>query len=447
MRGYSRLKGGLIAAGCFSLAAFGAACSCGGDDDPITPDGAVADAAEIDSSVDPPVLVRSGNIAVFEVEVANEVNPLIPSFSGAAVLMGFTDLTTVTVPPLDLDGDGRPDSNVNGCAVTVYDLTAGDTEPTSVDEGTFTFTGTGNGTFTCAYGPHPYDPNKKDGYTCQSTDASAAGAAPVGAVAEIIAAAPGQVQYKLPGANFEAVNYTGMWLVIDGFDKPAANGVFPILRTGNVANELVVFNLAMLQSGVTESAVVDNPGAYATYVGENPIPFGFTDFLDDGTANVNVSGGGDSAILDAIDVTFKANGAGFKLDNESEDITNVRTSGEAITFACNRTGGVCGPTAGGTLNAFVISGETTDGSLTNLSPIEMPEPVAKYATFTCSFIGQTSATIPAEAMAAILDTDPTRIQIRVANSAGLIVTNEAQTAVTNVLGGHAIVGFTDVTTR
>jgi hypothetical protein len=80
----------------------------------------------------------------------------------------------------------------------------------------------------------------------------------------------------------------------------------------------------------------------------------------------------------------------------------------------------------------------------------MPDPVNQFATFQCAFIGATSGTIPAAAVDAILGaggppgarTGPTRIQTQVIIAGGAIATNPNQEATSNILQGHATVGFT-----
>ena len=76
----------------------------------------------------------------------------------------------------------------------------------------------------------------------------------------------------------------------------------------------------------------------------------------------------------------------------------------------------------------------------------MPDPVSSYATFQCSYLGADveTATIPADAMAAILGTNPTRIQISVGRLAGYPLAGDPLEWTTNLVVGHTHLGYTTV---
>src|SRR5690606_11311557 len=119
----------------------------------------------------PAELARTGNIAVFETSV--QAGNGTPIAAGGAIFITLADETTRTVYAEDLDEDGVPDSNIDGCAVTIYDHTANETGPDPTDEGEISITGTGNGDIACTFGSDPLNPGGPQRYTCKSTDPSA----------------------------------------------------------------------------------------------------------------------------------------------------------------------------------------------------------------------------------------------------------------------------------
>jgi hypothetical protein len=103
-------------------------------------------------------------------------------------------------------------------------------------------------------------------------------------------------------------------------------------------------------------------------------------------------------------------------------------------------GGSCGDPGSTGQNAFIVNGRTTDGSITNTRPFDMPAPVHKFATFSCNALSGTSVTIKKEAWAAVLGTSPTRIETRVIRGKAKL----GATTNTNVVVGHSLVGYTNV---
>jgi hypothetical protein len=457
MQSLVRLSKILAASSGIAALALAAGCSCGSST--ADPDGAIAVDAPGEADAEPdPVLLRSGTIALFQnhVQVAAGLSFAV----GATVAVTMSDEETRTVFPLDLTGDGMPDSQVGGCAITVFDVAAGDEPPDATDEGSFTITGTGQGPFVCAVGVNPLSPDK---YACRTTDEGGAGQPGAGSLANKIEDTP-LATYQITGADFSEANYVGQALVINAFgEESPANGAFAIVRQGGVLldNQLVVFNseLEGLAGPTAEAG-----GVYFTLVGEGPIPVsatdpegGFDTFIDGrgmGVADdVTIVGAASSDILDEINLTFQANGEGLvlRVGGDFSHPAAIPLDGEPVKFGCQ--GAACGPSLGGSLNALIINGLTTDGELPAAADdpfgTDMPDPVSKFATFQCSIFsaggdGSREATLTAEAMAAILGTNPTRIQTAVAHVGGVIETNAAGTSSVNVLAGHAITGFTTV---
>jgi hypothetical protein len=151
--------------------------------------------------------------------------------------------------------------------------------------------------------------------------------------------------------------------------------------------------------------------------------------------------------------TYQINGENMmgsvSLDSSLGQVDSFPTTAADYTLSCDpMTGamdGQCGRTDGGSINALIISGETTDAPITVADGATgMPDPVGTFATFQCAFLGLQTGTIPEAAVEAILGTNPTRIQTQVIIAGGTIASNPNGEAVTNILLGHAVVGFTDL---
>ena len=100
---------------------------------------------------------------------------------------------------------------------------------------------------------------------------------------------------------------------------------------------------------------------------------------------------------------------------------------------------------------FIVSGRTTDAAIPEGAALyDMPEPQSAFATFTCvtrdpSRTGSNAITVPPEAVGAILDTDPTRIETRVTYASEASVDGgDDPESVVRVRVGHGRVGYTDV---
>ncbi len=436
-----------------ALAMAGAlALGCGDDDGGANPDAASNPDGSAEADAAEQALLRNNTIAIFEAKVVNPEG-LAVGLQGGEIRIDFEDETTPNaVQALDLNGDGQPDSNIGGCRVTRVDVGVS-VEKTKTDEGVISVTGTGitNGDFNCAF-------NETAGeYKCQMTDADAAGVLPVGSTATPVGSGAVLIAFNDAGKTFGAA-YQGTGIVIAGFPDAAANGAFPVISPGGTATSLVVFN-----PDLAAPSTVTVEGTYATFVGEGPVPAaaGPTPFnFLQNDSMVTLNGPTGSSIVDPWSEASTCTAAGCTYTTNGENSTGTLDLDDAsaapnafpvaggVDFAlsCGGTGGNCGRTNGGTLNAFIISGETTDavvpvGGANNL---KMPDPVTSFATFSCAFLGQTSGTMPAAAVDAILATNPTRIQVNVISAGGVIAADDDGESVTNILTGHAVVGFTDV---
>ncbi|RMH38650.1 MAG: hypothetical protein D6689_18990 [Deltaproteobacteria bacterium] len=429
----------MVALICAAALPLAAACGDDGDDDDDTtrpdasqpdidaaaPDASPPDAGTPDAG---PTSTRSGSIAVTEISA-----PQLGGISGMAVSISFIDLSTVTVAPA-FDSTNPASPLAGGCTVTVYTVGT-DSEPTEVDEGPVTIENTVHPieapcTFVSALG---YYACIEQAGAIAATDAvTDDGSLPAGTIPANTALV------TIAGATFDE-NDVGRYIQIAGFPTAANNGSFPIVALGQAATQVVIANPA----AVSEAAGGD--GSFSVISGAGPTPAN-RDALDDGTTPIKVSLGGNTGDVDDFSVMVQALGEGFQLDDETAgNLTAMPTDGSAVSFSCSGTNGDCGADTG-VVKVMVISGKTTDADVTGLPPNTMPAPTTKYARFRCSSPSgaANSVTIPAEAMAAILGTNPTRIETRVFRMGGTIAGNADMTNATTVVAGHGHVGWTTV---
>ncbi len=388
------------------------------DDDGI--DASVADAAPLGS--------RSGLVAVTETVVTNELPALgpVPVINGAVVSITYVDDDDpAIVPPL-------PDfnSNINGCAITIYDVKAGDAEPAQVDEGPFVVSGTANGEFACAF------EDATGEYACQSTDPVLAAGSAEGATVD----EPdgfGFSNLVMTGAGF-APEMAGMRIFLVGFEDKGGNpadGVYPIV--GVVDDEtLVITDFPFAAAGVTDAT-------YTTFVGTGPMfSFGTVDFLDDGTEDVVIDKA-DSDLVPGFTMTAGARGEGLFLTKDSNLPHEFPLEPDDIIFACD--GKDCGaepPQGTGLLEAMVVNGVTTDvlPALKDDDGFTMLPAESSFATFSCSMLGTDTITIPLDGVEAILGTNPARVQMTVGRFIGQL--ENSGTSGSTIVMGHSLTGFT-----
>jgi len=400
------------------------ACGGGGDDDGSAgPDAPTGD-GDPDGFEGP---TRALTISVADLAVTTPSAAAV-STRGGAISIEVEDLTT---------GGGEivfGESPVGGCVVTRFDA-AHPAHPT-LDAGTVTIANPGveESGLLKPVGPCDYRPDT--GYLCVSTEAAdqTATATPTGV--------SGTELYAFQDQNF-ARDYVGSYLVVNGFAQAGNNSgarAFPIVGQP-AATTLTVVNDGGA-AGTTAAAsfsVINGAGPIPTAGGAN------ADFLASEVDQIRIAKPA-SDEFGAIDVTVYTRGEGFDLDDASALPHQLPTSAAAVTFSCGGAGGSCGADADptGVLEAFVISGRTTDASVEGLEDYEMPAPTGTYATFQCGFLldESTSGTIPADAVAAILATGPTRIETRVLNVAGVQGVDGDQAF--TIVVGHGVVGHTTI---
>jgi hypothetical protein len=395
-----------------------------------------ADAADVDGQA-PSISTRRGSILVSEV-VVTTADANIPvtqggpgGIAGQSISISFDDLTTGGVPPAYAD----PGIPTSGCSVWIYTVGT-DAEHAQVDEGSIDIGSPArgpSGIIDPSGNPIPATPCAFDieahEYGCVS------GVGP--ASASVTSNSNGTATYTISG--LPPRDRKGMTLEIDGFDDVSNNGLFPVVASAGSA-------ITVSNPGATSTTAAENV-SYAFYLGAGPVPLlgGTIDFLTDGGAGtaepVRIQKG-EGATLPAFDVILRPEGQGMLLTGTQPHALPL--DGTAATFSCG--GGSCGSKFG-PISGLVIRGRTTSAPVPAHPDHAMPPFSAmlegqQYATFQCFFVGQTEATIPAEAMATILSTAPTRIETRVLQIGASFQIADANRTIVEV--GHGFVGHTTV---
>jgi hypothetical protein len=414
----------------FAFATSAALAACGGDDDGSGDDTQDHDANVPDSGIDAWAgATRSLTISVVDVEVTT------PS-AAAAVTRGGS--INIEVEDLTMGGGEvvAGTTPVGGCVVTRYDATH-QPHPT-VGAGTVTIANPGaeESGLLKTVGPCNYTAGV--GYQCISAGATMQDI-------DTTVTGDGRVAYDFTEQTF-AGDLVGSYLNVNGFTDANLNSgssAFPILANPS-ATRLTAFNTAATTDQTTAT------GSFAVINGAGPIPTLGTanaDFLGAESDQIHISKPAD-ANFGAIDFTVYTRGEGFALDDASAQPHEFPTTAEAVTFSCGGTGGNCGADAdpAGVLEAFIISGRTTDASVEGLADYEMPTPTGTWTTFQCGFLldVSTEGTIPADAVAAILATNPTRIETRILQMAGTQGEDGDQANPYTVVVGHGVVGHTTI---
>jgi hypothetical protein len=436
MRISKRLTTTLVAISAAAL--FGAAC---GDDDGGSPDANTNPDAPsaIDANTTPDAAGprHTGTVAVSEVTVTT---PGAPGLRGAAVSAIYDDPGNPSGEVLF--GVSPP---ISTCLVKKY--TPSDTENPPLNEGPITIAGNGvlKPLGTCEFA-------EGLGYEC-TIDSGSAGIT-------VTRANPNAPVYNvaIAGEAYADTDLVGSYVRLSGFATGKAgtyNGTFPVIRQTNLTKPATVTVLTVVisqaVSGATETVAAAD---YRLLGGFGPVPtagFGFeidADFLGPATSSVTITKADTAAPgAPALNVNLPPAGEGFAVDGEGDAILPHEfpfTAGP-VTLTCGESCGAepTGATAG--LQVIAISGRTTDVPLpapsAEFPPFFMPPTsatVAAYATFQCTFFksptaGTFTATMPQEAVAAILSTNPTRIETRVFRF------SVSQTGA-NTLVGHGAVG-------
>jgi hypothetical protein len=305
-----------------------------------------------------------------------------------------------------------------GCRVLVYD-SAGTDRPKQEDGGAVAISSALSSLPSCAF-----DASRME-YRC----VAAAGAAQIGDTQEVIGG--GEVEVEIAGAAFDPT-HVGHYLELTGSDDPIADGGFPIVAYLTATRVRIALSPLGVDTGWSGA------GAYAVVGGAGPTPASVP-FLDDGSNPVTIdkAAGIES---EAFSVDMLAGGAGFALDASSTSVDDLPTDGSAATFSCAGSGGNCGSSSIGNF----IFGRTTTAPVTGLADYAMPEATAgSVAEFWCrSFAGDIE--ISAGAMAAILATNPTRIETRVLRSNYAPAGDSSGLNQWGLVAGHGLVGYTTV---
>ena len=419
-----------------ALAAFGCGDDDGGNGD--RPDARPsADSSPDDPDAGGDGLLRSGTIAITEASITNDI-PGSP-WSGGLVSVGFSDATTGSAPaPV-----AGYETNINGCLIRIWDVGTNE-ESDAVDEGAVQVTGTENGDFACGFAA------AANGYVCQSTTPAIAGGVPGNAENFTLAGAGGGAPGTLTFVGGAAdATMVGMYVTLAGFTGVPADARFPVIAfadNGGGDDTLTLAGVPNTGGEITGGATA----AYSTFVGLAPVPTGAQFLLGAADAITVAKAAGD--VVGVIDEDFTAHGQGFELVDDAENnrylphTIPVTAAADAVevNFECEEAG--CGAEGtGGDIAAIVINGETTDAEVGPItSPADAMEPAeTQYATFQCSFIGADTATLDEGAMAAILGTNPTRIQVSVGRYRGAILGSDDGSSSTIVLQGHQVLGWSD----
>ena len=408
----------------------GGGAACGDDEGGGDHDASMIDAANIDASIDAmPSATRSITIAVTDIALTSpQGGPGGAGIRGGVISVEFLDLT---------EGGGElvfGTSPVGGCIVQRWDADGDPNgEHPSIDAGAVTISGDG---LLKTVGPCTY--MQGQGYLC----ASHGGSESVQAVANGTRA----VTYVYSGTPFMNTDLVGSYLSANGFTGAGYNtgtAPFPIIAQSD--SSLTALAPANVAAG-SETATA----AYAVLNGAGPVPtqgLGLpvdADFLGDETTEVTVQKAAD-ANWPAIDFTVYTRGEGFALSDESDQPHEFPATAEDFTLTCEGTNGDCGADGdapAGTIEAVIVSGRSTDGDVTGLPDFIMPDPVTEYATFQCGFILGNGGTLMSDAVQAILDTNPTRVETRVLRIAGTQPMDGLNSG--NLVVGHGLVGHTTI---
>lgn len=442
MRGSSHLRYVASALGGTALA-FAAAC--GNDDDGGQPDaeasgdaGPTVDAADIGP---PEMDDREGRAYV--TEILEITNPGGEDFSGADVDIEVTD-------PETNEGDTAFENE--NCTVTTFEPGQ---EPTLVDERNIYIDNTLVG--------------REGAFGCGLDEAAGQfGCLMLTPAGEVTMNAEGfevdnvdVIDVEVENANFEDYVFGSGFALLSGFDNDFLNQApFPILSNDDTT--VTLLDPLGILSG--DSAEAD-AGSYTFVIGEGPFPGNQQPLFEgdpDGEARVIV-GKFPSFNMNDFLVEAYPLGAELELRGGDEDGEPFLQPHEFLVdhaddtdvhFSCEEHEGQ-GQCVRGDANfdledlpgdtALIVSGATTDADLVGARDFELPPAETEYARFECTFRDEQTATIPEDAIGAILDTDPSRVETRVTFANGAEVANEEEPFNRiDVFVGHSLVGYSDL---
>jgi hypothetical protein len=430
----------------FAALACASVAACGDDITKGNPaDARRADAAPIDGSPDGmpdagPMSTVAGTFAVTDVSLLGADATAVGGIRGGSISFVLNDLTmnggTVLAGTsvqngcvvTKFDPTHPPNPLLDGGPITVTNKPPGETPPTGL------LKTVGPCTFQSAFG----------GYVCISNNLTNAGMTAVGGVNGGTGA--NTIDFVFATGTLTGESLVGSYLVVNGFANTNYNSgtsAFPVV--GQAGDTLVI----AAATGDADAPEVKASGIAATVLnGFNPVPAaGATaNFLGTGSITIDKTAGTAFKMFSQdIDVP----GEGFSLSDPGDPlaIPLVGTATDQV-YGCGADTSKCGDDSTNIVKAMIISGRATKQAVPAHPDYYMPREVPGTDTwleFTCGFIGVKSATLDAAALQAIIDFQPTRVELRVINAAGNIVadtTNPNAPNTTFVIAGHAIVGHT-----
>jgi hypothetical protein len=427
-----------------ALGAGFAAAACGGNNNNSAADARVADAPNAADAPPPDarVKVRSGTLAVTELSLTDPAVAQL-GLGGSSISFEIDDLTKNDGGML---AAGDP-TQLNGCYVYTYDVGAAAVHKPHppVDEGIISITGAGlkePGPYHCAFAG--------SSYRCDGGDQPAAQN-----IAGLFNTTTGNTTLTVTNVTFKSTDI-GKYLVLSGFPDPY-NMAFPIV--GVTQGKAILYTGAIPNKSDT---AIPTGAAYAVLQGVGPVPggAGTVTFINLGGAKdkVTISLAANNDFSTDLSADLEPIGKGITLENPGANCADCRqphqfpvtaTGGATVSFSCDPTVGSTTATCGeddstDLLRGLVITGSTTDAPINGKAPYEMPAPVTKYATFTCTFVGALTGQVPNDAIAAILATNPTRIETRVFRFSFAQKDDATTMNHLNFVAGHGLVGHTDV---
>jgi hypothetical protein len=393
-----------------------------GDDGASPVDAANPDAA-VDAEIDAPPVTYSGTMTALEVAALAPAPAPAGTIFGQGVQIGisFVDSEHAVAPTME-EQPGSP----LGCKL--FEYTPRQLQETSVglDEGPVKINVT-----RAAQGAPQYPDctfTAGVGYTCPHMNTKSTG----GVIAPL-PNMPNVATLTDPDVTYTANNTANRYVNITGATNPGNDGTFPIVQLAG-ANTIAYVNPAVVAETIPAT------GSHINLAGVGPTPSvpdeGFL-FDDDGLSMMLTAGGG-RHFADFTATTGAAPasiGDDFEMpDAERAKLRAIPNDGQAFTISCADANTACGAASGSLLLLY-----TTDAPVANVSPFTLPPPVTKRVMVRCAAIGQTSVTVPAPYMAAIMGSGWTRIQATFMRPTLM----GGGPASVNALSGHAIVGFTN----
>ena len=361
-----------------------------------------------------------GAISIAESAVTNDLSSLgIGVMSGASVGVDYRNRFSSSVPP----SYGEAFVGAGGCNVYIYADPFDALDP--VDEGDVTV------------GPLPVCRfhSALNRYACFAREPGTS--LPAGATADFDPNTS-LTTLTIPGEMFLTDAVAGMYVDLTGFSHAANTGLLPIVGVIS-ETQLQVFSapaVLCIAAGTCAEGDLDETasasgGSYSVEAGAGPIPGGFDFLVSAEPVAIDKNAG---TFTSALTVSVVPSGEGLSLAADSAMPHAMPASADAdVVFRCDD----CG-SASELVLGWEIEGTTTDADTAGLPPGVMPPPVSARAVFRCRVIGSGSISIPADAWAIVLGTNPTRVETHVSRITGAFLDT------TIITVGHGFIGYTDL---